>query len=198
MTVKTGRPKGSTCGKPPTNPVPLPRKLSGACISYKRVHEAVLKYFRKCDAHGEKYTITGLALALDLSDHTLRKYVRSIEEHDLKGERLPHRAVASVLKRAQMRVVESYEKDLRTKVKPIGPMFALKSCAKWRDNEVGPLTDASGQIAPTVVIQLTQGQQQQVIQPPAQPAPEAVPASETPSLASPPHPPLIGTDSQKG
>ena len=60
-----------------------------------------------------------------------------------------------------MKVAESYEKGLRSKAKAIGPMFALKAWAKWRDAEPINNTALAQQVAPTILIQLTGTEQQQ-------------------------------------
>ena len=50
---------------------------------YKNVEElqkGIDAYFEECDAKGEPYTVTGLALALDIDRSTLLRYEKEFEE----------------------------------------------------------------------------------------------------------------------
>ncbi|RMH45469.1 MAG: hypothetical protein D6694_04685 [Gammaproteobacteria bacterium] len=94
-----------------------PKKLTeGAEIQAK-----IDTYFAECAAREEMPTITGLALALDVSPETLRVAA------------LDGREFSATIKKAKARVVAAWEQAL---VKgSSGAIFWLKNCARWRDKQ---------------------------------------------------------------
>lgn len=138
----------------------LPRKLSGACLDLRRAITAVNAFFKDRDEQNQPYTYTGLALALDVSPSTLRRYLQIFNEQEAEDGAMDkgQRAVLGAIKRAHMRITDSYEQDLRSTqgVKPVGPIFALKAADNWRDSDAVDLS-ALGP-APTLIINISTDQ----------------------------------------
>ena len=82
-------------------------------------------YFTKCEVDKEFPTITGLAMALDMSTEALRMY----QEKD---------AFLATIKRAKQRVELAWEQRLLAPGS--GPIFWLKNNAGWRDKTESEIT----------------------------------------------------------
>lgn len=88
----------------------------------EEMQEQIDAYFIKCDETQEPYTITGLALALNLSSRLdLINYQNKPEFHN-------------TVKKAKLRVEHYCDKLLITKTSQVtGIIFNLKNNFKWRD-----------------------------------------------------------------
>lgn len=96
----------------------------GRPLKYKnarRMKEAIDRYFDDCDAHGEPYRITGLALTLGTTRKTLIDYENRDEFSD-------------IIKHAKQRCEDYVEKLLLSGKSPAGPIFWLKN-AGWTDKQ---------------------------------------------------------------
>ena len=79
-------------------------------------------YFMECDAKNEPYTVTGLALALDVDRRTLLNYSE-------KDEFFP------TIKKAKLKVENYLEKRLINDSSTTGIIFNLKNNYDWRDKQ---------------------------------------------------------------
>ena len=79
-------------------------------------------YFAKCDMEHEPYTVTGLAMALDMSRQGLINYEGRDE-------------LVDTIKKAKMRVEESLERRLIRDSSVTGIIFNLKNNYDWRDKQ---------------------------------------------------------------
>lgn len=86
----------------------------------EQFQKVVDKYFKDCDKDGRPYTMSGLALALDLDRYTLVRY----GDKDL---------FAPLVKRAKARVEQQLEEDLHRLGNNSGIIFNLKNNYGWRD-----------------------------------------------------------------
>lgn len=92
---------------------------------YKTVEEMQVKidrYFLDCDKDNEPYTVTGLALALDMSRQDLINYSNKEEFFD-------------TIKRAKMKVENYLEKRLINDTSTSGIIFNLKNNYGWKDKQ---------------------------------------------------------------
>lgn len=78
------------------------------------------QYFDKCDKDGRPYTMSGLALALDIDRTTLVRY----GEKDL---------FANLVKKAKAKVEQQLEESLHRLGNNSGVIFNLKNNYGWRD-----------------------------------------------------------------
>ena len=88
----------------------------------EEMQEIIDKYFMECDAKNEPYTVTGLALALDVDRRTLLNYSE-------KDEFFP------TIKKAKLRVENYLEKRLINDNSTTGIIFNLKNNYDWRDKQ---------------------------------------------------------------
>lgn len=79
-------------------------------------------YFKQCDLNNEPYTVTGLALSLDMSRQDLINYSKKDEFVD-------------TIKKAKMRVENYLEKRLIKDSSCTGIIFNLKNNYGWRDKQ---------------------------------------------------------------
>lgn len=79
------------------------------------------EYFQRCDAEEEPYTITGLALALDLSRTSLIDYANNKSD-----------GFSYTVKRAKLKVESFLERRLFENA-PTGAIFNLKNNFGWKD-----------------------------------------------------------------
>lgn len=101
------------------------KNKGGRPLKYETVEEldnAVESYFEKCDREHEPYTITGLALALDVDRRTLTNYSN-------KEEFFP------TIKKAKLRVENYLEKRLIKDTSTTGIIFNLKNNFEWKDKQ---------------------------------------------------------------
>lgn len=93
---------------------------------YKNVEElqkGIDAYFEECDAKGEPYTVTGLALALDIDRSTLLRYEKEFEED-----------YRVTVKKAKTKVENNIEKfSMMGKYNPTMSIFNLKNNFGWKD-----------------------------------------------------------------
>jgi len=86
------------------------------------MQDAIVTYFKDCDRHNKPRTMSGLAIALDVSRMTLINYKNRSPEFSY------------TVRRARLFVELQYEEQLRTgtrgQVK--GAIFALKANFGWR------------------------------------------------------------------
>lgn len=79
-------------------------------------------YFAKCDEEHQPYTVTGLAMALDMDRRSLLNYGE-------KEEFFP------TIKKAKMKVEEYLERRLIRDSSVTGIIFNLKNNYDWRDKQ---------------------------------------------------------------
>lgn len=102
----------------------IKKSKGGAPKKYKTAEELQKKidaYFEDCDIKEKPYTVTGLALACNLSREQLINYSKDKEFYD-------------TIKKAKMRVLENLESRLYDK-KTFTPgiIFGLKNNYGWKD-----------------------------------------------------------------
>ena len=90
--------------------------------SVNKMQEDIDKYFKKCDEKNEPYTITGLAIALNLDRKTINNYAKDSE-------------FFPTIKKAKLRVEEYLEKKLLLNGSPTGVIFNLKNNFDWKDKQ---------------------------------------------------------------
>lgn len=101
------------------------KNKGGRPLKYETVeelNEAISKYFAECDMFEEPYTITGLALALDVDRKTLNNYAE-------RDEFFP------TIKKAKLRVENYLEKRLIKDTSTTGIIFNLKNNFDWKDKQ---------------------------------------------------------------
>jgi len=101
------------------------RNKGGRPLKYGTVEElerAIDEYFCECDMLKEPYTITGLALALDVDRRTLTNYSN-------KEEFFP------TIKKAKLKVENYLEKRLIKDTSTTGIIFNLKNNFEWKDKQ---------------------------------------------------------------
>lgn len=101
------------------------KNKGGRPLKYETVEElenAVKSYFEKCDKENDPYTITGLALALDVDRKTLNNYAE-------RDEFFP------TIKKAKLRVENYLEKRLIKDTSTTGIIFNLKNNFEWKDKQ---------------------------------------------------------------
>ena len=87
----------------------------------EEMQEKIDKYFAECDKERDPYTVTGLAMALDIDRRTLLNYSE-------KDEFFP------TIKKAKLRVENYLEKRLIKDSSTTGIIFNLKNNYGWKDN----------------------------------------------------------------
>lgn len=101
------------------------KHAGGRPPKYNKVEEMQKKideYFLQCDKEHEPYTVTGLAMALDIDRRTLLNYGD-------KDEFFP------TIKKAKLRVENYLEKRLIKDSSTTGIIFNLKNNYDWRDKQ---------------------------------------------------------------
>jgi hypothetical protein len=111
--------KKSNAGRPP--------KFKTA----EEMQEVVDAYFNDCDTNEEPYTITGLALALDMTRESLVNYENRDE-------------FFSTVKRAKLKCQNYAEKFLYSGKNATGAIFNLKNNYGWKDKHENELTGKDG------------------------------------------------------
>lgn len=91
-------------------------------IEVEKMQQKIDKYFKQCDEKEEPYTITGLALALDLDRKSINNYAKSSE-------------FFPTIKRAKLKVENYLEKHLITNSSTTGIIFNLKNNFSWSDKQ---------------------------------------------------------------
>ena len=95
-----------------------PKKYNNA----EEMQKVIDKYFKICDEKGDPYTITGLALALDLDRRSLVNYSKDDE-------------FFPTIKKAKSKVEDYLEKKLLTGNSATGIIFNLKNNFEWKDKQ---------------------------------------------------------------
>ena len=91
----------------------------------KEMQDKIDKYFEECDKNKDPYTVTGLALALDMSRQDLINYSNREEFFD-------------TIKKAKLKIENYLEKRLIKDSSCTGIIFNLKNNYNWKDKqEVG-------------------------------------------------------------
>lgn len=90
--------------------------------SKEEIEFKINKYFFECDTNDEPYTITGLAIALDMSRQDLINYSKKEEFFD-------------TIKKAKMKCENYLEKKLITEGPATGIIFNLKNNYGWKDKQ---------------------------------------------------------------
>ena len=101
------------------------KHAGGRPPKYNNAEEMQLKidkYFLDCDNNNEPYTVTGLALALDMSRQDLINYSNKEEFFD-------------TIKKAKLKVENYLEKRLIKDSSCIGIIFNLKNNYGWKDKQ---------------------------------------------------------------
>ena len=88
----------------------------------EEMQKKINKYFEECDYKNEPYTVTGLAMALDMSRQALVNYEGKDEFVD-------------TIKKAKMKVEEYLERRLIRDSSVTGIIFNLKNNYDWRDKQ---------------------------------------------------------------
>lgn len=86
------------------------------------MQQKIDKYFDKCDKNKEPYTITGLALALDLDRKSINNYAKDSE-------------FFLTIKKAKLKVENYLEKYLIVGGNSTGTIFNLKNNFGWKDKQ---------------------------------------------------------------
>ena len=111
-----------------------PRKYE----TVEELEKIINEYFIKCDIDKRPYTVTGLAIALDMSRQNLLDYCTRVDEN---GE-----PFIDTIKRAKDRVENSVEEGLLSgKYNATGAIFNLKNNYNWRDKQEQEITGANGE-----------------------------------------------------
>lgn len=88
----------------------------------EEMQEKIDKYFEQCDKDNDPYTITGIAIALDIDRKTLLNYSD-------KEEFFP------TIKKAKLRVENYLEKRLVKNSNVTGIIFNLKNNYDWKEKQ---------------------------------------------------------------
>lgn len=88
----------------------------------EEMQKKIDKYFAECDKERDPYTVTGLAMALDIDRRTLLNYSE-------KDEFFP------TIKKAKLRVENYLEKRLIKDSSTTGIIFNLKNNYDWKDKQ---------------------------------------------------------------
>lgn len=103
----------------------MEKNLGGRPLKYKTNKELQCKvdeYFEKCDSNKEPYTITGLALALNMSRQDLINYQEREQFFD-------------TIKNAKLKIENYLEKHLVSDNTVTGIIFNLKNNYGWKDKQ---------------------------------------------------------------
>ena len=86
------------------------------------MQQKIDKYFKKCEQNNEPYTITGLALALDLDRRSINNYAKDSK-------------FFPIIKKAKLKVENDLEKRLIKDNSATGIIFNLKNNFAWTDKQ---------------------------------------------------------------
>lgn len=113
---------------------------TGRPRKYKTVAEVekiINEYFDKCDKEGKPYTVTGLAIELDMSRKMLLEYCDRVDEN---GD-----SFRNSIKKAKDRCEAKIEEGLLSgKYNATGAIFNLKNNYGWKDKQEQEITGADG------------------------------------------------------
>lgn len=91
-------------------------------IEVEIMQQKIDKYFEECDKNEEPYTITGLAIALDLDRKSINNYAKDSE-------------FFPTIKKAKLKVENYLEKYLIVGGNSTGTIFNLKNNFDWSDKQ---------------------------------------------------------------
>ena len=100
----------------------MPAGRPKAYTDVNEIQQKIDDYFIKCDENKEPYTITGLALALDLDRKTLYNYSKDDK-------------FFPTIKKAKLKVENYLEKHLIIDNSTTGIIFNLKNNFDWKDKQ---------------------------------------------------------------
>lgn len=103
----------------------MKKHAGGRPPKYKKkeeIQELIDKYFNDCDKNDDPYTVTGLALALNMSRQDLINYSNKEEFFD-------------TIKKAKLKVENYLEKRLIKDNSCTGIIFNLKNNYGWKDKQ---------------------------------------------------------------
>ncbi len=100
----------------------MPAGRPKAYTDVNEIQQKIDEYFIKCDENKEPYTITGLALALDLDRKTLYNYSKDDK-------------FFPTIKKAKLKVENYLEKHLIIDNSTTGIIFNLKNNFDWKDKQ---------------------------------------------------------------
>ncbi len=102
--------------------MPKKRGRPKAYTEVELMQQKIDKYFQECDMNKEPYTITGLALALDLDRKSINNYAKDSE-------------FFPTIKKAKLKVENYLEKRLIKDSSATGIIFNLKNNYGWSDKQ---------------------------------------------------------------
>lgn len=88
----------------------------------EEMENKIENYFKMCDKKGEPYTITGLAIALDLDRKSINNYSKDDK-------------FFPTIKKSKAKVEEYLEKRLLFNSSATGVIFNLKNNFDWKDKQ---------------------------------------------------------------
>lgn len=119
-----------------------PRKYE----TVEELEEIIDEYFTKCDEENRPYTVTGLAIALDMSRQGLINYCARTDEND--------ESFFDTIKRAKDKVESRVEEGLLSgKYNATGAIFNLKNNYGWKDKQE---VEQSGEVNNTITIKTSE------------------------------------------
>lgn len=93
-----------------------------AYTDVEMMQQKIDKYFNECDINKDPYTITGLAIALDLDRKSINNYAKDSE-------------FFPTIKKAKLKVENYLEKRLINDSSATGIIFNLKNNYGWSDKQ---------------------------------------------------------------
>lgn len=110
----------------------------------KEIEEKIEKYFNVCDKEGRPYTVTGLAIALDMSRKTLLEYCDRTDEDGVEYR--------NSIKKAKDRCEAKIEEGLLSGTyNATGAIFNLKNNYGWKDKQE---IEQSGELNNTITVKM--------------------------------------------
>lgn len=113
-----------------------PRKYN----TVEEMQEVIDNYFKERDTEGLPYTVSGLALALDMTRETLLRYEENLEFSD-------------TIKRAKQKIEDYVETRLFVSGISTGVIFNLKNNFGWRDKQE---IEQSGELNNTITVKFNE------------------------------------------
>ena len=108
--------------------------------SADQMQQVIDAYFEECKESEEPLTISGLALALDMTTETLRQYG--------EGEEF-----SSTVRKAKQKVENYVEKRLMAGGQAAGPIFNLKNNVGWKDKTETDITSGGEKLSLSVTFE---------------------------------------------
>lgn len=109
----------------------------------KKVQDTVDGYFQECDDKKRPYTITGIALALDVSRVSLLNYEKNYDKNDERYSR----EVRTIIKRSKLRCQNYAEESLFMGKNVAGVIFNMyNNYDEWTNKSYQDVTSKGQQI----------------------------------------------------